>query len=145
MHAVRLDIDIRDAVQVVGDAVRTEQVLINLLRNAIDAVELAPSKVVSVSLVREGMAAVIRIHDSGAGIAAQVAQHLFEPFFTTKPSGKGLGLGLAISSSIVQAMNGELTAHNHADQGTEFVVRLPLLPAAGTALVTGPDDAMANA
>jgi two-component system C4-dicarboxylate transport sensor histidine kinase DctB len=128
LHAVRLDIDIRDAVQVVGDTVRTEQVLINLLRNAIDAVEMVPHKVVSVSLAREGVEAVIRIHDSGMGIAEQVAQHLFEPFFTTKPSGKGLGLGLAISSSIVQAMNGELTAHNHADHGAEFVVRLPLLP-----------------
>ncbi len=132
LHAVRLDIDIRDAVQVVGDTVRTEQVLINLLRNAIDAVEMVPHKVVSVSLAREGVEAVIRIHDSGMGIAEQVAQHLFEPFFTTKPSGKGLGLGLAISSSIVQAMNGELTAHNHADHGAEFVVRLPLLPAVET-------------
>ena len=54
-------------------------------------------------------------------------QHLFEPFFTTKPTGQGLGLGLAISSSIVQAMNGQLTAHNHAQGGAEFVVRLPLL------------------
>ena len=77
-------------------------------------------------LRREGDCAVVCIRDSGPGIPDQVAQHLFEPFFTTKPSGKGLGLGLAISSSIVQAMNGQLTAHNRPEGGAEFVVRLPL-------------------
>jgi len=127
-HAVHLDIDIRAPLQVVGDTVRTEQVLINLLHNAIDAVATATDRSVSVLLEREADQAVIRIRDSGPGIPAHVAQHLFEPFFTTKPSGKGLGLGLAISSSIVQAMNGQLTAQNHAGCGAEFVLRLPLLP-----------------
>ena len=126
-HEVELEITICDALQVVGDAVRTEQVLINLMRNALDAVENAMDKRVTVTLAREGQEALIRIRDSGAGIPEQVAQHLFEPFFTTKSSGKGLGLGLAISSSIIQAMNGQLTANNHADGGAEFVVRLPLL------------------
>ena len=126
-HAVGLEIEIREALQVVGDTVRTEQVLINLLHNAIGAVATSPHRSVSVLLEREADHAVIRIRDSGAGIPEQLAQHLFEPFFTTKPSGKGLGLGLAISSSIVQAMNGQLTAHNHAGGGAEFVVRLPLL------------------
>jgi two-component system C4-dicarboxylate transport sensor histidine kinase DctB len=125
-HEVQLDTDIRDSVQVVGDAVRTEQVLINLMRNALDAVESAAERKVAVVLQVEAHEAVVRIRDSGSGIPEQVAQHLFEPFFTTKPSGKGLGLGLAISSSIVQAMNGQLTAHNHAEGGAEFVVRLPL-------------------
>jgi two-component system C4-dicarboxylate transport sensor histidine kinase DctB len=125
-HAVHLDIDIRAALKVVGDTVRTEQVLINLLHNAIDAVAAQPERSVSVVLEREADHAIIRVRDSGPGIPEQVAQHLFEPFFTTKPCGKGLGLGLAISSSIVQAMNGQLTAHNRAG-GAEFVVRLPLL------------------
>jgi len=124
-HDVQLAIDIREPAQVIGDAVRTEQVLINLLRNALDAVETATVRRVEVILEREGAEAVVRIRDSGAGIPDQVAPHLFEPFFTTKASGKGLGLGLAISSSIVQAMNGQLTAQNHAGGGAEFVVRLP--------------------
>lgn len=124
-NAVQLAIEIRDAVEVVGDAVRTEQVLINLMRNALDAVDDVAEKKVQVTLTRDGADAVIYIRDSGAGIPAQVVSHLFEPFFTTKPSGKGLGLGLAISSSIVQAMNGQLAAHNHPDGGAEFVVRLP--------------------
>jgi two-component system C4-dicarboxylate transport sensor histidine kinase DctB len=126
-HQARLDITIHDVLQIVGDTVRTEQVLINLLRNALDAVETAQVRTVTIILERDEGDAVIRIRDSGTGIPAQVAQHLFEPFFTTKPSGKGLGLGLAISSSIVQAMNGQLTAQNHPDGGAEFIVRLPLL------------------
>ncbi len=126
-HEVELKIEIHEALQVVGDTARTEQVLINLLRNALDAVEDASDKRVTMTLERADGDALISIRDSGSGIPEQVAQHLFEPFFTTKPSGKGLGLGLAISSSIVQAMNGQLTAHNHAGGGAEFIVRLPLL------------------
>ena len=126
-HGASLRIDIREEAQVVGDSVRTEQVLINLLRNALDAVDNAGQKNVSLELERDAGDAVIRIRDSGPGIPAQVALHLFEPFFTTKPSGKGLGLGLAISSSIVQAMNGRLTANNHSEGGAEFVLRIPLL------------------
>ncbi|MBP0597842.1 sensor histidine kinase [Herbaspirillum sp. LeCh32-8] len=126
-HGVEIVIDVRHAARVTGDAVRTEQVLINLLRNALDAVEERDVKRVRVLLDIEGAQAVVRIRDSGAGIPDEVAPHLFEPFFTTKSSSKGLGLGLAISSSIVQAMNGQLSAHNHEEGGAEFVVRLPLL------------------
>ncbi len=125
-HDVRLHIELKKAVLILGDAVRTEQVLINLMRNALDAVEGAPQREVTVELQQENDDAVVRIRDSGPGIPDQVAQHLFEPFFTTKPSGKGLGLGLAISSSIVHAMNGQLSAYNHQGGGAEFVVRLPL-------------------
>lgn len=125
-YQVRLDIDIQDRVMVMGDEVRAEQVLINLIRNALDAVKAMENRTVTVTLRREGTDAVIRIRDTGAGIPAHVAPHLFEAFFTTKPSGEGLGLGLAISSSIIQAMNGQLTAQNHAQGGAEFLVRLPL-------------------
>ena len=123
---VTLLIEIADQVQIVGDAVRTEQVLINLLRNALEAVDTVTDKIVSVRLTREAGMAVITIHDSGPGIDAHAAGHLFEPFFTTKSSSKGLGLGLAISSSIVQAMDGQLSARNHVAGGAEFVVRLPV-------------------
>ncbi|WP_211473850.1 sensor histidine kinase [Collimonas humicola] len=136
IHGTELRIDIRDQAQVVGDSVRTEQVLINLLRNALDAVDNAGQKIVSLVLERDAGEAVIRIRDSGPGIPAQVALHLFEPFFTTKPSGKGLGLGLAISSSIVQAMNGRLAANNHSEGGAEFVLRMPLLESVEKAMET---------
>ncbi|GIZ50972.1 sensor histidine kinase [Noviherbaspirillum aridicola] len=124
--APALDIDAPDRLLVPGDPVRVEQVLINLLRNALDAVEERDHRHISVRMRCEGDEAVVGIRDSGAGIAQQVARHLFEPFFTTKPSGKGLGLGLAISSSIVQAMNGRLEARNTEQGGAEFILRLPL-------------------
>ncbi|MDQ1922960.1 sensor histidine kinase [Massilia pseudoviolaceinigra] len=111
---------------ITGDAVRIEQVFINLLRNALDAVDDAAVREVSVTLAQQDGYAVVCIADSGPGMSDNVAAHLFEPFFTTKPSGKGLGLGLAISSSIVQAMNGRLEGSNRPGGGAQFEVRLPL-------------------
>jgi two-component system C4-dicarboxylate transport sensor histidine kinase DctB len=116
-----------DALSVAGDAVRVEQVFINLLRNALDAVEASDVREITVTITQEDSQAVVRIVDTGAGMEAATAAHLFEPFYTTKPSGKGLGLGLAISSSIIQAMNGHLSGHNRPGGGAVFEVRLPLL------------------
>ncbi|WP_431478809.1 ATP-binding protein [Massilia eburnea] len=125
---VVLEIDTgAEQLTVAGDTVRIEQVLINLLRNALDAVENTPQPRVSIVLSREGAEGVARISDSGPGIAQEAAAHLFEPFFTTKPAGQGLGLGLAISSSIVQAMNGRLLARNLDGGGAQFELRLPLI------------------
>lgn len=116
------------AALVLGDSIRMEQVLINLIRNALDAVEQSQIKKVTVILELDAQMVRIRIIDSGSGLPEQVLQHLFEPFFTTKPSGRGLGLGLAISSSIVQAMNGQLSAQNRAQGGAEFLVLIPAAP-----------------
>ena len=123
-HGVRLEVDIRDTLQVIGNAVRIEQVIINLLSNALDALDQSARREVHVLVLRDGAHAVMRVRDWGQGLSEQVASNLFEPFFTTKPHGKGLGLGLAISYSIVQAMQGSLTAHNADGGGAEFVVRL---------------------
>jgi two-component system C4-dicarboxylate transport sensor histidine kinase DctB len=125
---VALEIDTGAApLTVAGDMVRIEQVLINLLRNALDAVEGAPQPRITVVLAREGGDGIARIGDNGPGIPQDVAAHLFEPFFTTKPAGQGLGLGLAISSSIVHAMNGRLSARNLDSGGAQFELRLPLI------------------
>jgi two-component system C4-dicarboxylate transport sensor histidine kinase DctB len=123
--SAKLQLRLEDAIWLAGDPVRIEQVLLNLLRNALDAVEEADIKMISVYLTQEHSQVTIRIADSGPGLEAQAVEHLFEPFFTTKPSGKGLGLGLAISSSIVQAMDGSLSATNNASGGAEFILRLP--------------------
>jgi two-component system C4-dicarboxylate transport sensor histidine kinase DctB len=117
-----------ESAQVLGDSIRLEQVLINLIHNALDAldaVEPAELKKVTVVLVQDADTVSIRIMDNGIGLADQVLQHLFEPFFTTKPSGSGLGLGLSISASIVQAMNGQLLASNREQGGAEFVLHIP--------------------
>jgi two-component system C4-dicarboxylate transport sensor histidine kinase DctB len=123
----QLDIDCAAPLCVAGDAVRVEQVFINLLRNAIDAVESASVRAITVTMVEEHGQALVRIADTGPGLAGEAAAHLFEPFYTTKPSGKGLGLGLAISSSIIQAMNGQLSGRNGPEGGAVFEVRIPLL------------------
>ncbi len=121
-----VQVDVQAGVKVWGDTLRVEQVLINLLRNAIDAAESSAQRRVHVALRQEDGLAVLRVRDSGSGLPQAVASRLFEPFFTTKPAGKGLGLGLAISSSIVQAMNGQLTAQNSSHGGAEFELRLAL-------------------
>lgn len=132
-----LAFDMPQALRVSGDAVRIEQVLINLMRNALDAVRGRDAKIVRVTLTRDGDDALVRVVDSGPGIADDVAQRLFEPFFSTKESGAGLGLGLAISSSIVQALNGRLTAANRRVEdgsgGAEFSLWLPLAAQGQTA------------
>lgn len=124
-HGVQLQLHLPEVLHVLGDTVRIEQVLINLLRNAMDAVEQSPEKTVRVVLEADAQQVRIRILDSGMGLPQEVVKHLFEPFFTTKATGMGLGLGLAISSSIVQAMNGHLEARNNPDCGAEFVVYIP--------------------
>ncbi|MBX9900426.1 MAG: GHKL domain-containing protein [Burkholderiaceae bacterium] len=125
-----LHIFVQDEVSIKGDAVRIEQVLINLLKNALDASEKANEKLVTVKLEKQKDKAVITIEDRGEGLTDMVAAKLFEPFFTTKESGKGLGLGLAISSSIIQAMNGSLLAKNRSENNTElgamFILTLPI-------------------
>lgn len=124
-HGVQLQLELPHSLYVLGDTVRIEQVLINLLRNALDAVEQSAQKSVTIALSADALQVTIRIVDSGAGLPQEVVKHLFEPFFTTKATGQGLGLGLAISSSIVQAMNGRLEARNHPSGGAEFVVSIP--------------------
>ena len=137
-HGVALELRLTEPVSVLGDSIRMEQVLINLLRNAIDAMitietidmievaQPAALKEVTLLLEQDAQWVIIRIIDTGTGLPDQVIAHLFEPFFTTKASGHGLGLGLAISSSIVQAMGGSLTAVNRPLGGAEFVLRIPL-------------------
>ena len=131
-HGATLALHAAASARVVGDAVRIEQVLVNLLKNALDAVagcdERRVELVLSIDDTGEAPEAVVTITDSGPGIAPQARGRLFEPFFTTKPSGQGLGLGLAISSSIVQAMGGRLEATDAAG-GAQFTLRLPLLAA----------------
>lgn len=125
-QAVQLELSLGEGLHIQGDPVRLEQVLLNLLRNAMDAVENSAVKKICIHLGTEQGKAIVRILDSGPGLPDEAVQHLFEPFFTTKPSGKGLGLGLAISSSIVQAMNGVLSARNSAGGGAEFIIAIPV-------------------
>jgi two-component system C4-dicarboxylate transport sensor histidine kinase DctB len=114
---------------VLGDAVRLEQVLVNLLRNAMDAVAGGVERRVEVAVrgADEGDAPGVQllVRDTGPGIPDEVFGHLFEPFYTTKGAGSGLGLGLAISASIVEALGGRLCAANAPGGGAVFTLWLP--------------------
>ncbi|MDT3719440.1 ATP-binding protein [Pseudomonas oryzihabitans] len=113
-----------------GDPIRLEQVLVNLLRNALDAVAERPTPRVTVSLRRDGDSWQLDVADNGGGIAEAHLEQVFDPFFTTKPVGEGLGLGLAVSSAIVQAQGGALTVAN-GGEGAVFRLRLPVAPESG--------------
>uniref|UniRef100_Q47IU6 C4-dicarboxylate transport sensor protein DctB n=1 Tax=Dechloromonas aromatica (strain RCB) TaxID=159087 RepID=Q47IU6_DECAR len=111
------------------DANRLEQVLINLVGNALDA--MADQTRPRLELAWECAEGMVRLHvrDHGPGLSDEALAHLFEPFFTTKPAGDGLGLGLAISAGIIRDFGGSLHGANHPDGGAIFTLELPLAPA----------------
>lgn len=112
------------SVRVMGDRVRIEQVIINLLRNALDATKGEADPEIEIILA-VGETATLTVRDNGQGI--ENLDDLFEPFFTTKKPGEGVGLGLAISSGIVSDLGGRLTARNGHSRGAVFEVQLPIL------------------
>jgi two-component system C4-dicarboxylate transport sensor histidine kinase DctB len=114
----------RRPVMVLADRLRLEQVIINLLRNALDAMKDNERREIDL-LIAEGDEAVLSVRDNGTGI--EDLETLFEPFYTTKKPGEGVGLGLAISSGIVSDLGGRLTARNGETGGAVFEIRLPLI------------------
>jgi two-component system, NtrC family, C4-dicarboxylate transport sensor histidine kinase DctB len=113
-----------EQVQVMGDRLRIEQVMVNLLRNALDATKSVRDPEVEIILAA-GETATLTVRDNGQGIEDFDA--LFEPFYTTKQPGDGVGLGLAISSGIVNDLGGRLTARNGQNGGAVFEMQLPIL------------------
>ncbi|MDN3610558.1 ATP-binding protein [Vibrio ostreicida] len=105
------------------NAIQIEQVLINLITNAAQAVEAQSNKYVSLTTEQSGDAVLIYIDDNGSGIPDDQLSHIFEPFFTTKTN--GLGLGLSISQQIIQAMEGELSVSTSPFGGARFIISLP--------------------
>ena len=108
-----------------GDAIRLEQVLINVLRNALDAMHDKPQRRLEIRLEADDQLWSLSIADSGGGIAEEHLANVFDPFFTTKPVGDGLGLGLAVSYAIIHELGGRLTAANQGD-GAVFTLYLPI-------------------
>ncbi|WP_406227269.1 ATP-binding protein [Pseudomonas siliginis] len=108
-----------------GDAIRLEQVLINLLRNALDAMHGKACKRLEIRLEADEQLWRLSVSDNGGGIAEEHLGQVFDPFFTTKPVGDGLGLGLAVSFAIVHESGGRLSAEN-GDHGAVFSLTLPI-------------------
>jgi signal transduction histidine kinase len=109
-----------------GDRVQLQQVTMNLIVNAMDAMSSMPSTVrrITVSTARDGNSACLSVSDVGPGIPVDQLKKVFEPFFTTKDA--GMGMGLSIARTIVEAHGGQLSAENEAGRGATFRIRLPL-------------------
>lgn len=111
-------------VQCHGDLIRIEQVMVNLLANAVQAAEERETPEISIDMMEADQHWFCTVRDNGSGLPGNTEQ-VFEPFFTTKSVKQGLGLGLSISRQIVDALGGQLTGHNRVDgPGAEFVLTL---------------------
>jgi nitrogen-specific signal transduction histidine kinase/CheY-like chemotaxis protein len=113
-----------------ANGARLEQVFLNLLINAAQALPPSGGGEVRASLYRRGTRVVVEIADTGAGIPAELLDRVFDPFFSTKPIGAGTGLGLPICHSIVTSLGGEISVQSEVGKGSTFHVSLPLVDAA---------------
>ena len=129
LHGIELESELSpDAVVVLGDRYELQQVLLNLVTNAVQAVGgLPPGKPrrITIATSRNESEAILRVRDSGPGVPAHLVAQLFTPFFTTKAAGEGTGLGLSLSYGLVKSHGGELTYEAPPDGGAEFRVTLP--------------------
>lgn len=123
MHNVRIIRDIESA-EVMADADQIEQVVLNLLSNAVDAMPRGGSVRVRLRRLDDGTAE-LKVADEGHGIPEDIQARIFDPFFSTKEIGKGTGLGLAISYGIVQDHGGDIVVQSSEGRGAQFTVTLP--------------------
>ena len=110
---------------VICDGAQIEQVLLALMMNALDAMPQGGNLWVTTKLSREDNVVRIVVRDDGCGIPPEILPRLFEPFLTTKETGRGVGLGLAISRSILERHNGDIEVQSEVGRGTTFTVTLP--------------------
>lgn len=109
-----------------GNRLRLEQVMTNLLRNAVDAMLDEEERLLQVTISKTETHGIVRITDTGAGIGQSTIRDLEEPFYTTRASGEGMGLGLAISTEIVKEHGGMIHAENREPKGAIFIIEIPL-------------------
>ena len=127
LRSIELELDLspEDPI-VIGNAIQLEQVFLNLLTNARDALAEAPRKVISVSSRLERPRGCVVVRDTGPGIPPGLEERIFDPFFTTKEVGQGTGLGLSITYGIVRDHGGTIAVDNRPGEGAAFVIELPL-------------------
>jgi len=114
----------RDLPTIAASPSEMQQVLLNLVNNAVDAME-KEGGTLTITTKRDKDDVLMTVADTGCGIPRANMQRLFDPFFTTKPVGKGTGLGLSIIYGIVNKMKGEISVNSAVDVGTAFTVRIP--------------------
>ena len=129
MHSrIRLELQLQqDLPYISSDHLQLQQVFLNIINNAIDAID-ANGKDGLVTITSHLVAGEVRvvIQDNGHGIENDILPHIFEPFFTTKETGKGTGLGLSITYGLVKKLGGDITVRSHVGQGTAFTITLPM-------------------
>ena len=111
---------------VLGNVGKFQQVLINFVTNARDALEGKRGGIIEISTQTVGSSVEVRVSDNGCGIPQEVISKIFEPFFTSKPTGKGTGLGLSIVMSILHEMKGKVKVESEVGVGTTFTLTFPL-------------------
>ncbi len=120
---IAVDTMLDEDVPVHGDPIKLQQVLMNLLLNARDA--MPQGGALSISTIRQNGSAILQVRDSGTGIDAETIDKVYDPFFTTKGIGKGTGLGLSVSYGIIQEHHGSITVDSVPGEGTVFRISLP--------------------
>ena len=116
-----------DALPILGDRIQLQQVILNLVVNGIDAMRDTPSenRIISIRTSRVEKFAQLSVSDRGSGIPEDKLKEVFEPFFTSKA--EGMGMGLSIARTIIEAHNGLISAKNRDHGGASFRIRLPLV------------------
>jgi C4-dicarboxylate-specific signal transduction histidine kinase len=128
LRAIEVELDLcSDELIVLGNAIQLEQVFINLLTNARDALAESHGKTVKIATSREGEWIRIHFADTGPGIPRELEQRVFDPFFTTKEVGTGTGLGLSITYSIVKEHGGTISVEPEEGHGARFLIELPVM------------------
>lgn len=117
----------QEDIALMGNAIQLEQVFLNLLTNARDALLDMPEKAITITCTARPEHIIVQVYDSGPGIPPEIAQRIFDPFFTTKEVGAGTGLGLSITYSIIQEHQGTITLAGHEGRGALFIIQLPRL------------------
>ena len=112
--------------KILGDSSRLQQVMANLITNALDATAGRAAPELMIRAFQEGQEAVLVVSDNGTGIAKENLSRVFDPFYTSKPAGQGTGLGLSICYGIVHAHSGQISVESEPGEGTSIYVRLPL-------------------
>ena len=123
---IKVALDVPQDIPVSGSAGQMQQVLVNLVQNAIDSTERQADARLDISGELRSRSVVLTFRDNGAGFRQEALDKMFDPFFTTKPVGKGTGLGLSISYGIVERHRGQLKAANHPEGGAVLTLTLPL-------------------
>jgi signal transduction histidine kinase len=128
MNEVTLTVKVQEALPPVqGNANQLQQVLMNLIINAQQAMEGRPGEIIIAGEDAGAEAVEISVSDNGPGMPEEVRRKIFEPFFTTKPTGQGTGLGLSVSYGIIQDHQGKISVESAPGAGTRFTLRLPAL------------------